>query len=501
MIENVIIQAGGKGERAGKYAKNKPKCLISILGKPLLFHICDQFPDANIHLILAKNSKNEKVVERFLELHPDYQNHIHFISTEYNTGDSSSLKDVLSLCVGHTIICWSDILFKLPEFNYEQDTVFTTNVIPCRWKIKDGVIQQQNGDGIMGCFYIADPNASVQYFLNDGCIITTLQNKEYQYTTAMIDCKEFGMEDELVSHYSQTTPVRHYNKLVITDSTVEKASKDGKLIAREIGWYDSVAKLGFTNAPKKLKDNPLTLERIHGSNVYEYLQHQSLSPVVIFDLLDKLHSLKHYPPSPTNHKQVIIDETLRRLGIVASIHEIFEKDVIWINSVKCINYIKQIDKLETKLKIHLLHEQNVVTAHGDPILSNILIDQKDNLYLIDPRGYYGDTEGPIGTALYDYAKLYFSAVMNFDTFNRKLFSLTIGEGASIDIDSRTYCQDFEYYFNLKFNDYYIFKIKLLAATMWLRFGSCVLDDYDSIVGSIVYGLYSINSVLSSLEHE
>lgn len=489
MIKNVIIQAGGKGERAGRYAKNKPKCLISILGKPLLFHICDEFPSANIRLILAKDSNNEKVVEKFLELHPSYKDHINVIST-HNTGDSSSLKDTLSLCVDHTLICWSDILFKLPEFDYEQNTVFTTNAIPCRWKIKEG-------DGIMGCFYVAHPTDSLPYFLNDGCIITTLQNEDYKYITANIDCKEFGMEDELVNYYSQTIPIRHYNKLVMKDTIVEKFSIDGKLIEREIRWYDEITNFGFTNAPKKLKDSPLTLERIQGSNLYEYLQNNVLPPTLVFELLDKLHNLQQYSLSTANHKQVVVEETVKRLGIIANLHEILQKDTIWINGVECVNYVKHVDQLISKLRTYLLNEQHIITAHGDPILSNILIDSDEKLYLIDPRGYYGSIEGPMGTVLYDYAKLYFSAVMNFDTFNRKLFSLTIGDGASIDIDSRPYCVGFEREFNLKFNDHYMFKIKLLAAAMWLRFGSCVLDDYDSILGSIIRGIQAVNSVLSS----
>ena len=37
-IKYVIIQAGGKGIRMGRYAENKPKCLVEINSKPLLLY-------------------------------------------------------------------------------------------------------------------------------------------------------------------------------------------------------------------------------------------------------------------------------------------------------------------------------------------------------------------------------------------------------------------------------------------------------------------------------
>ncbi len=499
MIENVIIQAGGKGERAGRYAKNKPKCLISIRGKPLLFHVCDDFPEARIQLIMSNGSKNHQVVEKFLKLHPDYAKRINILPTDFKSGDSSSLLDALNLCKGHTLICWSDILFKLPEFDYSQDTVVTTNVVKCRWKIKDGQVQQDAGDGILGCFYISDPDKSKQYFINDGCVITTLQNPDYKYTTLLIeDCKEFGMEDELVNYYWQTIPVRNYNRLTFTDTTVIKSSTDKKLIEREIGWYDVMKHLGFSNMPKKLGDNPFTLERIPGLNIYEWLSNGgTVKPSDIIAILDKLHTISVLDPNPMANEKVLIKETLKRLYLVADIHPAFQEDTIKINGKKCFNYLKNVSKLEELLRKHLLFDlQCLVTVHGDPILSNMLTDGQ-KLYLIDPRGYFGDVEGPFGTILYDFAKLYFSSVMNFDTFNRKLFGLTTDGDFTIDVDRRQYCMDFAYEFSQRFEEEYLFKIKLLAATMWLRFGSCVLDDYDSIVGSIVYGIEALNDLIPS----
>ena len=50
-IKYVIIQAGGKGIRMGRYAENKPKCLVSYEGKPVIFHIFDYLVNSKFHII------------------------------------------------------------------------------------------------------------------------------------------------------------------------------------------------------------------------------------------------------------------------------------------------------------------------------------------------------------------------------------------------------------------------------------------------------------------
>ena len=40
MIDNmhIIVQAGGKGTRLEKYTRNKPKCLVSVNNRPIIFY-------------------------------------------------------------------------------------------------------------------------------------------------------------------------------------------------------------------------------------------------------------------------------------------------------------------------------------------------------------------------------------------------------------------------------------------------------------------------------
>ena len=71
--------------------------------------------------------------------------------------------------------------------------------------------------------------------------------------------------------------------------------------------------------------------------------------------------------------------------------------------------------------------------HGDCTFSNLMLRNSDySPVLIDPRGYLGFTE-LYGDVAYDWAKLYYSVVGNYDQFNRKRFRLTIRED-SVQLD-------------------------------------------------------------------
>ena len=48
-IKYVIIQAGGKGIRMGRYAENKPKCLVPVKGIPMIMNTIEKFKENNYY--------------------------------------------------------------------------------------------------------------------------------------------------------------------------------------------------------------------------------------------------------------------------------------------------------------------------------------------------------------------------------------------------------------------------------------------------------------------
>ena len=115
--------------------------------------------------------------------------------------------------------------------------------------------------------------------------------------------------------------------------------------------------------------------------------------------------------------------------------------------------------------------------------------------LIDPRGYFGKTE-LYGDTAYDWAKVYYSIVGNYDQFNLKRFRLDIREkDVELKIES-SHWEDMEKtFFDLLGNEVSERQIKILHAIIWLSLTTYAWQDYDSICGAFYNGLYYLEEVL------
>ena len=137
--------------------------------------------------------------------------------------------------------------------------------------------------------------------------------------------------------------------------------------------------------------------------------------------------------------------------------------------------------------------QRFLFIHGDCTFSNLMLREDGTPVLIDPRGYFGYTE-IYGDERYDWAKLYYSIVGNYDQFNLKEFRLDIGESeVELQIASNHWEDMEQDFFELTGADRY--EIKLLHAVIWLSLTTYAWQDYDSICGAFYNGLYYLEDVL------
>jgi hypothetical protein len=115
--------------------------------------------------------------------------------------------------------------------------------------------------------------------------------------------------------------------------------------------------------------------------------------------------------------------------------------------------------------------------------------------LIDPRGYFGNVE-LYGDPAYDWAKLYYSLVGNYDQFNLKRFRMALDETeVKITVESNGW-EDLEPVFFEQLKDEVMPEdIKLLHAIIWLALTTYAWEDYDSICGAFYIGLYYLEEVL------
>ena len=64
---HVLVQAGGRGSRLRHHTWNKPKCLVSVDGKPILYHLFDRFPTARF-VVIGDYLFDQ--LERYLKVNP-----------------------------------------------------------------------------------------------------------------------------------------------------------------------------------------------------------------------------------------------------------------------------------------------------------------------------------------------------------------------------------------------------------------------------------------------
>ena len=159
----------------------------------------------------------------------------------------------------------------------------------------------------------------------------------------------------------------------------------------------------------------------------------------------------------------------------------------YVNNIEIKNIEYYADIINKKIK-EIIIKNNITKynlIHGDTHLGNILLSNT-NLYFIDPRGYFGDTN-LYGLKQYDYAKLLFgiSGYSIFDTM--KIDKLMI-ENENINIE---FIKNYEYAFaEYNFNDQYFDELTLLfALSIWLGNNSCFLDVNKKITSLMIAYYY------------
>lgn len=493
----VIVQAGGRGSRLRHHTWNKPKCLVSVRGKPLLYYLFERFADAKFIVI---GDYLYEQLEKYLLVNPPKVTYelIHTQEKGTLSGIAQALEKVPPL--SPVVLTWSDLIIgSIPAWpDGDLPVIGTTNAFTCRWTVApEGHLHELPGTtkGIPGLFYFPQathfPHPPAQ-----GEFVKWFSANVPRYT--LLDCpemEELGDFSMIEESNDRAGFCRFFNKVEIGQTQVVKTVVDPDYEAlheKEKAWYREAQRLGFRRIPKVYSDNPLTLERIQGLHAY---QMNDLTPrecrAVMADYLDSLialHDLDFAPVDTSDIEEVYLTKTISRVKSVAGIIPGFDKDAMTINGKKCRNLFapKYAGQLEMLLKG--LMPEKFVPIHGDATFSNTLIDDKLRVWFIDPRGYFAKA-GIMGDAWYDFAKVYYSAVGGYDAFNRRKFKLHVdNETVEVLMEepffSKTAKQIFADYFEKD-----LARIEILHGLIWLALSGYAKDDMDSVIGSFYLGLY------------
>ncbi|MCM1056848.1 MAG: phosphotransferase [Firmicutes bacterium] len=499
-IEYVIVQAGGKGTRLKHLTENKPKALVPVNNLPLIFHLFAEFPDKKF-IIIADHKK--EVLREYMECFATVK---YLIVDAQGTGTCAGVGKALNYLDENTpfLLIWSDLIlpkgFSLPE--ERQDYIGISQTFPCRWSYENGRFKEERSTehGVAGFFIFTD-KSKLEGVPDSGELVRWMQGEALSLKElGLAGTREFGVIEEY--NKLEKDRCRPFNKVTIRDDVVLKEGIDEqgkKLAVREAAWYKAAGRAAVQEEqmmlPRIYGTDPLVMERIHGKNIYEY---DSLSYSEKKDILDKLigalkslHDSAHIPADPFSMREAYYRKTVARLNTIRDLVPFADREKIIVNGKVCRNVFFHKRELESRLAG--IRCESFCLIHGDCTFSNLMLREDGSPVLIDPRGYFGYTE-IFGDPLYDWAKLYYSIVGNYDRFNLKEFELKImEEGITLKVQSNHWEDMEEDFFRLTRASEQ--EIKLIHAVIWLSLTTYAWQDFDSICGAFYNGLYYLEEVL------
>lgn len=501
-MEYIVVQAGGKGTRLKYLTKNKPKALVPVENLPMLFHLFRKYPDKRFVII---SDYKKEVLREYLSVFSEV---VYQVVDAEGTGTCAGIRQATELIPQNQpfMLVWSDLIlpaeFELPN-EYagsdapENDYIGISKTFPCRWLYKNGRFAEEFSceNGVAGLFLFTDKD-KLQNIPASGELVRWMQQEQMCYKEiSLAGTREFGLIEEYEKLAAQKC--RPFNRITVDGDIFIKEAVDAqgeKLAERECAWYAKVMEENISIIPKIYGTQPLKMEYIKGGSIYEYdLDYKNKKKILesLVSALKKLHTLEQIPADSFSMKEAYFNKTMDRLKRIEDLVPFAKERYITVNGRKCRNVYYH--KLELEKRIEQLRSENFFLIHGDCTFSNMMLRENGEPVLIDPRGYFGYTE-IFGDVRYDWAKMYYSIVGNYDKFNLKDFKLDIAEDEiHLEIASNHW-EDME-------RDFFAMtgvnesEIKLIHAIIWLSLTTYAWQDYDSICGAFYNGLYYLEEIL------
>ncbi|MCR4908583.1 MAG: NTP transferase domain-containing protein [Lachnospiraceae bacterium] len=507
-MDYIIVQAGGKGSRLEYLTKNKPKALVPVENLPMIFHLFRKYPDKRF-IVIADYKK--EVMRRYLAAFAGVK---YLIVEAEGTGTCSGVRQALELVPeGEAfMLVWSDLIlpeafslppeYEDPEKNGvpEKDYVGLSGTFPCRWKYENRSFSEERSVeyGVAGFFLFAEKQRLPEVPVS-GELVKWMGEAGLSFEEiSLAGTREFGLLEEYEK--LEEEKCRPFNRITIKGERLIKEPVDDQgrsLAEREAAWYRKAQELigsGGGALPEIYGFSPLEMERIRGKNIYECeLSDESRRGILkkLVEALKKLHEADSIPSDPFSLKEAYFTKTMKRLSLVEELVPFARDPFVTVNGRKCRNVFFHREELEKKLEG--LSSERFSFIHGDCTFSNLMLREDESPVFIDPRGYFGFTR-LYGDVRYDWAKLYYSVVGNYDQFNLKRFRLEIDENeVKLKIRSNGWEALEPDFFELTGTDPE--EIKLLHAVIWLSLTTYAWQDYDSICGAFYNGLYYLEEVL------
>ncbi|WP_433652907.1 NTP transferase domain-containing protein [Micromonospora zamorensis] len=496
----VIVQAGGRGSRLGVLTANKPKCLLSVDGEPLLYRLFRQVPDAQF--IVVTDTHADVLANYFHVVPPPVPvTLVHATGTGTLAGIAEAV-DLVKEPDAPFLVLWCDLFFDdgLPDFAFgDVPVIGLSDKFSCRWSVDaEGNLVEVASDthGVAGFFSF--PNvAALPALPASGEFVRFLRDHGRPMESIVVPgIREFGTLAALSAYVNSDRQTRFFNEIAVGEQEVVKRSRvpefDG-LIEAEADWYEMVGTLGFPHVPTLRRRRPLTLDRVDGVHPFGLDRDGELQANVlhrIVDCLSRLHDLRTQPGDQSAVQEMYLHKTLDRVRRVRRLIPNLNEETLTVNGVRCRNPLHPRHESWLVDVMDAISVRDFTLIHGDPTFSNTLIGPDLSVWLIDPRGTFAD-HAFYGDPRYDWAKLLYSVEGNYDQFNRRRFEVRVdGSNVRLDIASNGWeSQVAALHDHLR--DVHVgsrYELETVHALIWLSLSGYVLDDVDSVLGAFYNGV-------------
>ncbi len=496
MKDIAIIQAGGLGTRMGRHTRNKPKCLVPHMGRTILENNLLHLSSYKVYVIVDHLGDLVETYLRDILKRSDVE-----VVRAPEKSTTSGVKEIMSANPGSRfVVIWSDLYLSkdpgMPES--ESISVGVTNDFKCRWSVRDGELAREASgeNGVMGIFWFPNACSAADFDSSKSLVGGNLARLGIPFEKRLVSgVVEIGDAEEYERLVESGSKSRFFNSVQIFGDYVEKRCVDpsfSHLIEDEKRWYAHVgAKCDFV--PRVLSLDPFRMQRIEGSSPHLAVADEASRRRVvesICDSLSSLHSFESRPSVDSDYEDVYVVKTLSRVECVSSLIPFFDRRFIKINGLECLNPFHESARDDFVSGIRTIFGREYRLVHGDPTFSNIIVGSGLKPFLIDPRGRFGGTV-LYGDAFYDWAKLYYSVIGNYDSVNRKAFEVRIGDGA-VDIDCESNGYENQAPILVERSGMEIGTMRLLHSLIWMSLTGYVREDVDSVMYSFYKGVFLWN---------
>jgi beta-phosphoglucomutase-like phosphatase (HAD superfamily) len=503
-IDYIVICASGKGTRLLPITKDIPKLLVNVDNLNILNKMTNYWGKYSNKFIIIIDSKYNEIVDFYLRL-SNIQYEIINVNCNYSEENSYTLHKALAddkFTNKKILITWCDIYPNsiIPEEVFDDKNIIFTYKNYGRYDANDNKIIKKPYGNIIGIYYFAS-FGHVNIFEPKMDICDCYKANFNNFITYEIEnLTDIGDYQKLYYYIANKTcsySTRYFNKIInLSDNILEKQSTcvyGNNIITNEMSFYKYHL---LDNIPKIVEfgENKFQMKKIlNAVNIIDIfnksdIESQYLIITNILNEIEKIHSVEKVKISESilleDIKLEFYDKVLQRLDNIQQLLSYF--NITSVNNVQ-IKYHYQyiVENIYKSIKQHIFeNETEYNTIHGDPHMSNILMDDKHKIWFIDPRGYFGNTK-LFGLKEYDIGKIMYS-LSGFDQINNNdNHFFIIDEKNNIDTNITNNITNYLHLFDTYDKD------MLINMTILHWFG---LTDYSKnnihkCISSYYYGIY------------